>query len=114
MVGRASAAAVAAELALICACFGAAAQDAAGTGGFRSHAIPCGGDEIARGSASRVLDGRTFLLDDGREVRLAAIEVPTLAPLGRDEGSRRMVVRGQKCAGRVAGWCRRSYCGAPS
>ncbi|HTV28921.1 MAG TPA: thermonuclease family protein, partial [Xanthobacteraceae bacterium] len=44
-----------------------------------SHAIPCGGDEIGRGTASRVLDGRTFLLDDGREVRLAAIEVPTPA-----------------------------------
>ena len=32
----------------------------------------------SRGSASRVLDGRTFLLDDGREVRLAAIEVPMM------------------------------------
>src|ERR1700731_2348828 len=39
----------------------------------------CGGDEIARGMVRRILDGRTFVLDDGREVRLAAIEVPTLA-----------------------------------
>jgi endonuclease YncB( thermonuclease family) len=39
----------------------------------------CGGDEIARGTVRRILDGRTFELDDGREVRLAAIEVPTLA-----------------------------------
>jgi endonuclease YncB( thermonuclease family) len=38
----------------------------------------CGGDEIARGMVRRILDGRTFVLDDGREVRLAAIEVPTL------------------------------------
>ena len=38
----------------------------------------CGGDEIARGTVGRILDGRTFVLDDGREVRLAAIEVPTL------------------------------------
>jgi endonuclease YncB( thermonuclease family) len=37
-------------------------------------ALPCGGEEIARGSVSRVLDGRTFVLDDGREVRLAGIE----------------------------------------
>jgi hypothetical protein len=35
----------------------------------------CGGDEIARGTVGKVLDGRTFVLDDGREVRLAAIEV---------------------------------------
>ncbi len=73
--GRALAGAVAAEFTLMCACFGTAAQDqpAPAPG---SHAIPCGGAEIARGSASRVLDGRTFMLDDGREVRLAAIEVP--------------------------------------
>jgi endonuclease YncB( thermonuclease family) len=38
----------------------------------------CGGNEIARGMVRRILDGRTFVLDDGREVRLAAIEVPTL------------------------------------
>jgi endonuclease YncB( thermonuclease family) len=39
----------------------------------------CGGDEIARGTVGRVLDGRTFVLDNGREVRLAAIEVAPLA-----------------------------------
>ncbi len=38
----------------------------------------CGGDVIAHGVAKRVIDGRTFTLDDGREVRLAAIEVPPL------------------------------------
>ena len=36
----------------------------------------CGGDTIARGVVKRVIDGRTFTLDDGREVRLAAVEVP--------------------------------------
>jgi len=36
----------------------------------------CGGDVIARGVAKHVIDGRSFTLDDGREVRLAAIEVP--------------------------------------
>jgi len=44
-------------------------------------AAPCGGDEIARGGVSHIIDGRTFVLDDGREVHLAAIEVP---PLPRD------------------------------
>ena len=34
--------------------------------------IPCGGETIARGTVSRVIDGRTFVFDDGREVRLAA------------------------------------------
>jgi endonuclease YncB( thermonuclease family) len=38
----------------------------------------CGGDAIARGAVSRIIDGRTLVLDDGREVRLAAIEVPPL------------------------------------
>lgn len=39
----------------------------------------CGGDEIARGTVGKIVDGRTFVLDDGREVRLAAIEVAPLA-----------------------------------
>jgi endonuclease YncB( thermonuclease family) len=39
----------------------------------------CGGDEIARGIVGQIVDGRTFVLDDAREVRLAAIEVPSLA-----------------------------------
>jgi endonuclease YncB( thermonuclease family) len=33
---------------------------------------------FAAGTVGSVVDGRTFLLDDGREVRLAAIEVPQL------------------------------------
>jgi endonuclease YncB( thermonuclease family) len=49
--------------------------------------MACGGDELARGTGSRVLDGRTFLLDDGREVRLAAIEVPPMPPPGGDLGA---------------------------
>ncbi|MFZ0776913.1 MAG: thermonuclease family protein [Xanthobacteraceae bacterium] len=44
---------------------------------------PCGGDEIARATVSRIGDGRTFTLADGREVRLAAIEVP-LMPMPQD------------------------------
>ncbi len=45
----------------------------------------CGGETIGRGRASRIVDGRTFMLDDGREVRLAAIEVPPL-PLPLETG----------------------------
>jgi endonuclease YncB( thermonuclease family) len=44
----------------------------------------CGADEIARGTVSRITDGRTLTLDDGREVRLAAIEV---LPLPQDSGA---------------------------
>ena len=39
----------------------------------------CGGDEIAGGTVGKIVDGRTFVPDDGREVRLAAIEVAPLA-----------------------------------
>jgi endonuclease YncB( thermonuclease family) len=42
-------------------------------------ALPCGGEEIARGSVSRIVDGRTFVLGDGREVRLAGIETASLS-----------------------------------
>ncbi len=45
--------------------------------------LVCGGELLARGTANRVADGRSFVLDDGREVRLAAIEVP---PLVTDSG----------------------------
>ncbi len=37
---------------------------------------------MARGSVSRVIDGRDFVLDDGREVHLAAVEVPLLPVAG--------------------------------
>ena len=56
-----------------CGCLCAAAQE------LPAPAVPCGGDEIARGNVSHIVDGRTFVLNDGREVHLAAIEVPLLA-----------------------------------
>jgi endonuclease YncB( thermonuclease family) len=76
MVGRRRgvflAAALAVKLAALCGCSGAMAQE-------QPNAAPiCGGDAIARDVAKRAIDGRTFTLDDGREVRLAAIEVPPL------------------------------------
>ena len=40
--------------------------------------VPRGGDELGRGTVAKIIDGRTFMLADGREVRLAAIEVPAL------------------------------------
>ena len=70
------AAAVAAHLAVMFGGLGAAAQEQP------VRALPCGGDAIARGAAGRIVDGRTFALEVGREVRLAAIEVPPLAPPG--------------------------------
>lgn len=39
---------------------------------------PCGGAEFAHGTVSRVIDGNTLVLEDGREVRLAAVDVPPL------------------------------------
>src|SRR5271154_6701524 len=73
MVGRRRgvflAAALAVKFAALCGCSGAMAQ------AQPKPAPICGGDVIAHGVAKRVIDGRTFTLDDGREVRLAAIEV---------------------------------------
>jgi endonuclease YncB( thermonuclease family) len=78
--GRVLAAAFVAELAAVCGAFSAAAQERQQT------AFSCGGETIARGNAGRFIDGRTFVLDDGREVRLAAIEVPPL-PLPQESGA---------------------------
>jgi endonuclease YncB( thermonuclease family) len=52
-------------------------------------AIPCGGETIAHGTVDHVVDGRTFVLTDGREVRLAGVEVPPLsqAPLSQGAGA---------------------------
>lgn len=39
----------------------------------------CGTDVMPAGRVVRVIDGRSFVLDDGREIRLASIEVPAVA-----------------------------------
>jgi endonuclease YncB( thermonuclease family) len=44
--------------------------------GYAQDAVRCGSETIPAANISRIVDGRTFVLDDGREVRLAAIEVP--------------------------------------
>jgi len=59
-------------------CFRAVAQD-------RESPPACGGAEIGRGTVSRVIDGRSFVFDDGREVRLAGVEAPL--PLPSDSGA---------------------------
>lgn len=68
-------AAVAAALAFVGNC-PAIAQGAAKAA---AASVPCGGEEIGRGSVGRVVDGYTFVLDDGREVRLAGIETPPMS-----------------------------------
>src|SRR5258708_16758427 len=85
MVGRrrgvSLAAALAAKLAALVGCSGAMAQE-------QPNVAPeGGGDVIANGTAQRVIDGRTFALDDGREVRLAAVEVPPLESGAAPDGA---------------------------
>jgi endonuclease YncB( thermonuclease family) len=58
-----------AAIAATCGCCCALAQDA-------RPKVACGGETVAHATVSRIIDGRTFVLGDGREVRLAAIEVP--------------------------------------
>ena len=71
---------LAAAVAALWGCVSAAAQAA--------PVPPCGGAEIARGTVSRVIDGRDFVLDNSREVRLSAVEIPPpdapAAPGGSD------------------------------
>ena len=36
----------------------------------------CGSGAVSAGRVATIVDGRSFVLDDGREIRLAALEVP--------------------------------------
>jgi endonuclease YncB( thermonuclease family) len=98
MGGVLSVAAVAAALSFIGDC-PAIAQGAAKA----AAAVPCGGEEIGRGSVGRVVDGRSFVLGDGREVRLAGIEAPL--PSDQDTGVKHTDVEGTgvKATGGPAG-----------
>ncbi len=73
------AASLAAEFALISGYVGAAAQEQPVALEPAAAPTPCGGDVIARSGVKAVLDGRNIVLDDGRVVHLAAIEVPLLS-----------------------------------
>jgi endonuclease YncB( thermonuclease family) len=61
--------------------FGARAQVAT-----PAPALACRFEVVGAGTVAKILDGRSFLLEDGREVRLAAIEVPAL-PGSEDTGA---------------------------
>jgi endonuclease YncB( thermonuclease family) len=61
--------------------FGVRAEDA-GTG----SASACRFEIVSAGTVATVLDGQNFVLDDGRQVRLAALEVPPL-PVPGDAGT---------------------------
>ena len=97
------AAAVAANLAVMFGCLGASAQEQP------VRAPACGGEAIARGSAARIVDSRTFALEDGREVRLAAIEVPPLVPPKRRKAALRRETPSRRCSQE-----RTSCCGVPT
>jgi endonuclease YncB( thermonuclease family) len=53
-------------------------QSASAQGTLRA-AAGCGGETLAEGTVGRVLNGRTFVFGDGREICIAGIEVPPLA-----------------------------------
>ena len=64
----------------------AVAANAGVAGGAAPEPMPrigsdCAGGAAISGTATNVIDGRTFVLGDGREMRLAAIETPPLASL---------------------------------
>jgi endonuclease YncB( thermonuclease family) len=49
----------------------------------------CAPQVVGTATVGKVLDGRSFVLDDGREVRLANIEVPVMGRSGESEGQAR-------------------------
>jgi endonuclease YncB( thermonuclease family) len=61
--------------------------DARAEGARRAAAEACRFELAGTGTVSAVVDGRSFLLDGGREVRVAGIEVP-LPPLPGETGAR--------------------------
>ena len=67
---------------LICWFFAAIAAPAAALA--ETATAPCRGEPIATATVARVLDGATFILDDGREVRLGGIDAP---PFGDAEAA---------------------------
>jgi len=57
----------------------------AGSDAYAQAPRDCGGRSEPPAEVARVIDGRSFLLADGREVRLAAIETPLTVPGDEDE-----------------------------
>jgi endonuclease YncB( thermonuclease family) len=53
------------------------------TSGFEAWAqVPCAGETAGNGIVASVVDGRSFRLADGREIRLAGIDVPMMPRAG--------------------------------
>src|SRR5229473_629795 len=61
------------------------AAAAANQAAAQPAAPACGGATIAAGEVARVIDGKTFVLSDGREARLAAIEAPPVSAADPNE-----------------------------
>ena len=57
------------------------------TGAAQTAESPCPLEPIGSGSVVSVVDGRSFLLDDGREVRLAGLQIPAPASAGDKDDS---------------------------
>jgi endonuclease YncB( thermonuclease family) len=72
---------------LACAAVLAAAVGTRAQGGATSPPplSDCAGVNGVSGEVASVIDGKSFLFADGRELRLAAIETPPLGAAGRDE-----------------------------
>jgi endonuclease YncB( thermonuclease family) len=71
------------------AAFGACAEDLpVRKASLQETVTRCGGGPVTGGRVARVVDGRSFVLDDGREIRLAAIEVPPAADSPPGEAAR--------------------------
>ena len=65
--------------------------------GRRSAPERCHLQRVGSGKVSAVIDGRSFLLDDGQEIRLPGIEVPLLARAS-ETGARADAGRGARAA----------------
>src|SRR6266540_3698370 len=57
-------------------------SDSHAEGPMPASASACQFEAAGAGKVSAIIDGRSFVLDDGREVRLAGIEVPFPPALG--------------------------------
>jgi endonuclease YncB( thermonuclease family) len=71
--------------------------DAVIPGAARKAATACRLETAGSGKVVNVLDGRSFLLADGREIRLAGIEVP-LPPLTGADGARAGAAKAARAA----------------
>src|SRR5262245_52156744 len=59
----------------------------AGSGAEDRFSTACRFEDVSTGKIRAVADGRSFVLDDGREIRLAGIEVP-FPPVTGETGAR--------------------------